>query len=90
MARIVSTEPDSCRIVQSVQMMVIDTSNDNIKLFQRPISKRKNIFVCLFSILNTISLSRHEQVCLMRLCFERHFFHHLIMGPIMREVSLKE
>ena len=25
---------------------------------------RKNIFACLFSIYNTISLSRHEQVCL--------------------------
>ena len=25
---------------------------------------RKNIFACLFSIHNTISLSRHEQVCL--------------------------
>ena len=28
---------------------------------------RKNIFACLFSVHNTISLSRHEQVCLMRL-----------------------
>ena len=27
---------------------------------------RKNIFACLFSVHNTISLSRHEQVCLMR------------------------
>ena len=27
---------------------------------------RKNIFTCLFSVHNTISLSRHEQVCLMR------------------------
>ena len=25
--------------------------------------KRKNIFACLVSIHNTISLSRHEQVC---------------------------
>ena len=37
---------------------------------------RKNIFACLFSIHNTISLSRHEQVCLMRLRFERYFSHH--------------
>ena len=29
----------------------------------------KNIFACLFSVHNTISLSRHEQVCLMRLFF---------------------
>ena len=34
---------------------------------------RKNIFACLFSVHNTISLSRHEQVCLMRLRFERYF-----------------
>ena len=31
---------------------------------------RKNIFACLFSVHNTMSLSRHEQVCLMRLRFE--------------------
>ena len=39
-------------------------------------NKRKNIFACLFSVHNTISLSRHEQVCLMRLRFERYFSHH--------------
>ena len=32
---------------------------------------RKNSFACLFSVHNTISLSRHEQVCLMRLRFGR-------------------
>ena len=37
---------------------------------------RKNIFACLFSAHNIISLSRHEQVCLMRLRFERYFSHH--------------
>ena len=37
---------------------------------------RKNIFASLFSVLNTINLSRHEQVCLIRLCFERYFSHH--------------
>ena len=33
---------------------------------QAPPTIRKNIFACLFSVHNTISLSRHEQVCLMR------------------------
>ena len=33
MAQIASTEPDLCGIVQSVQLKVIDTSNNNIKLF---------------------------------------------------------
>ena len=41
---------------------------------KNPISK--NIFACLFSVHNTISSSRHEQVCLMRLRFERYFSHH--------------
>ena len=35
----------------------------------------KDIFACLFSIDNTISLSCHEQVCLSGLRFERYFFH---------------
>ena len=39
MARIVSTEFDSCGIVRSVQLKVIDISNNNVKLFRRPISK---------------------------------------------------
>ena len=30
---------------------------------------RKNIFACLFSVHNRISLSLHEQVCIMRLRF---------------------
>ena len=38
-ARIVSTEPDSCGIVRSVQLKVIDTSNHNMELFRQPISK---------------------------------------------------
>ena len=33
---------------------------------------RKNIIACLFSVHNTINLSRHEKVCLMRLRFERY------------------
>ena len=36
----------------------------------------KNIFACLFSVHNTISLSCHEQVCLTRLRFERYLSHH--------------
>ena len=36
---------------------------------------RKDIFACLFSIHNTISLSCHEQVCLSGLRFERYFSH---------------
>ena len=36
----------------------------------------KNIYACLFSVHNTISLSRHKQVCLIRLRFKRFFSHH--------------
>ena len=32
---------------------------------------------------NTISLSRHEQVCLMRLRFERYFSHHQDTSTIL-------
>ena len=39
------------------------------------INSSKNIFACLFSIHN-ISLSRHEQVYLSGLRFERYFSHH--------------
>ena len=37
---------------------------------------RKNISACLFNVHNTISSSRHGQVCLMRLRFDRYFSHH--------------
>ena len=37
---------------------------------------RKNIFTCLFNVHNTIRSSRHGQVCLMRLRFDRYFSHH--------------
>ena len=39
---------------------------------------RKNIFACLFIVHNTKSLSRHEQVRLIRLRFERYFPYHLL------------
>ena len=38
--------------------------------FQIVLHLCKNIFACLFSIHNTISLSRHAQVCLSGLHFE--------------------
>ena len=44
----------------------------------------KDIFACLFSIHNTISLSCHEQVCLSGLHFERYF---PIIGPINHSCS---
>ena len=46
------------------------------KHFNKNLIIRKNIFACLFGVHNTISLSRHEQVCLIRLRFERYFSHH--------------
>ena len=38
--------------------------------------QRKNFFACLFSVHNTISLSFHEQVCLVWLRFEIYFSHY--------------
>ena len=49
-------------------------SLENENLFQKtgvPFFIRKNIFACLFSIHNTISLSCHQEVCLSGLRFER-------------------
>ena len=46
--------------------------------------KRENIFACLFSVRNIINLSRHEQVCLIRLRFERYFSHY----PVVEEMYL--
>ena len=47
----------------------------------------KNTFAYLFSVHNTIPLSHHEQVSLMRLCFKRVLSHHrarqIIMFPII-------
>ena len=52
------------------------------------ISILKDIFACLFSIHNIISLSCHEQVCLNGLRFETYFSHPL-RCPMMGEVSLE-
>ena len=67
---------------------------------------RKNIFTCLSSVHNAISLSRHEQVCLIRLCFARYFSYSLdqiclcmtkfgyivicLVGKLLKAVSLKK
>ena len=58
--------------------VIADTIN-NKKLNPIVSELRKNIFACLFSVHNTTSLSPHEQVCLMRLRFERYFSHHRAM-----------
>ena len=43
----------------------------NRMLMQIYESLRDNSFACLFSVHNTISLTRHEQVCSIRLRFKR-------------------
>ena len=45
----------------------------------------KTFLLCLFSIHNTISLSRHEQVRLRKLRFERYFSHHRAVGEVSLE-----
>ena len=57
----------------------IKERKDLIKKLNKYLVILKNIFACLFSVHNTISLSRHEQVCLMRLRFERYFSHQRVM-----------
>ena len=46
----------------------------------------KNMFACLFTVHNTISLSRHEQVCLTSLRFEKYFSHHPATQMIMSHI----
>ena len=53
---------------------------------QEAFNIRKNIFACLFSIHNTIRLSRHEQVCLSDLRFERYFSYHRAKYTIMSHI----
>ena len=48
----------------------------DMRLISNLLNIRKNIFACLFSVHNTISLSRHEQVCLIRLSFKKYLSHH--------------
>ena len=43
----------------------------------------KNIFACLFSAPNTISLSRHEKVCLISLRLERYFSDHWALNKLI-------
>ena len=47
-----------------------------IKKLYKLVNIHKDIFACLSSIHNIISLSCHEQVCLSGLRFERYFSHH--------------
>ena len=54
----------------------IDRATGHIALVCKIFYIHKDIFACLFSIHNTISLSCHEQVCLSGLRFERYFSHH--------------
>ena len=49
----------------------------------------RNNNACLFSVHNTISLSRHEQVCLVRLSFEGYFSHHRATQMIMLCINLR-
>ena len=48
----------------------------DMRLISNLLNIRKNIFACLFSVHNTISLSRHEQVGLIRLSFKKYLSHH--------------
>ena len=46
-------------------------------------NKCKNIFACLISAHNTISLSRHEKVCLIRLRLERYFSDYRALNKLI-------
>ena len=52
--------------------VIIDCGTTSVHKFRTRLafSIHKNIFVCLFSVHKARSLSPHEQVCLITLCFE--------------------
>ena len=55
---------------------ILLTISEKKRILKQSFGIHKDIFACLFSIHNTIGLSRHEQVCLSGLRFERYFSHH--------------
>ena len=55
-----------------------EVENDKI-IINKTINIHENILACLFSVHNTISLSRHGQVCLIKLLLERYFSRHWAM-----------
>ena len=53
------------------------------------VSIRKNIFACMFSVHNTKSLSRHEQVCLMNVDTELKKISDRITSNKSRHLQIK-
>ena len=80
------TNNSSKELINEIKKLVKNLYK-NKQITKQVYNIRKNIFACLFSVHNTISLSRHEQVCIMRLRFERYFSHH--REKLMGEVSLE-
>ena len=68
-----STEHHSDSTIKHVSILL---AGNNSLDFSTKDDKRKTIFVRLFSFHNTVSLSRHEYVCLLRLHFERYLSDH--------------
>ena len=58
-------------LIGDFNVEISDSHMDSFCVIYHLKSLRKNIFACLFSFHNTISLTRHEQVCLSRLRFKR-------------------
>ena len=53
-------------------------------------SIHKKVFACLFSVHNTVSLSHHDQVCIMRLRFERYLSSiHFLMNNFKNNKDCK-
>ena len=68
------------------EVNLILTWSSTIVIIATNIPNRAAIFE-ITNTNNTISLSRHEQVCLMRLRFERYFSHHRDGRSISRNVA---
>ena len=72
------TNLDSCYSIIHIFLYTIKEKQTKITLKEHKNPKEKleihnNNFTCPFSVHSTVSLSRHEQLCLIRLCLERYF-----------------
>ena len=71
--------PPELRYLQTLSHHQLKQTPDILLEKQKYLEGYTCCILCLFSVHNTISLSGHKQVCLIRLCFQRYLSHHWTM-----------
>ena len=72
--------------VVSSETLVVSKFIDSVKNKKIQIILRKNVFACLFSVHNILTLSRHEKVVLIR---KRPWFNEATFGEIILPSSTR-